>query len=111
MGSAMGFKVVCEADPGGNMYLHISEFLILFHPTPVHKKGGSKFQGRQEASKDAFDNDFRAWLRLDTLETFGAHIHQLLSMAQRSNWSNDLAHQIGTHPPITKYGTKKQLAK
>ena len=86
-GLVMGSKVVCEADLGGNMYLHISEFLILFHPTPVHERGGSKFQGRQEANKDAFDNNFRAWLGLDTLKT------------------------SGTHPPIAKYGTKKQLAK
>ena len=51
------------------------------------ERGGSKFQGRQKTSKGAFNNDFRAWLGLGTLEI------------------------LVTHPPIAKYGTKKQLAK
>ena len=88
MGSATGSKLICEANLARNMYVHICEFLILFHPTPTCERGGSQqFQGRQTVCKEAFDNSFRAWLELDTLETFG------------------------TPPPIAKYGTKKQLAK
>ena len=87
VGLVMGPKVFCAANPARNMYICISEFLILFHPTPVCERGGSQFQGRQTVHKETFDNNFRAWLGLDTLET------------------------PGTHPPIAKYGTKKQLAK
>ena len=90
MSSMIGSKTSCDnLDPSRNMFIHISEFLILFHPAPVHERGGSKFQGRKKASKDAFNNNFRAWLGLGILET------------------------LGTHPAtIAKYyGTKKQLAK
>ena len=88
MASVMSSETNCDTlDPAGNILVHISEFLILFHPPPVCKRGRSKFQGRQKASKDAFNNNFRVWLGLGTLET------------------------LGTHPPIAKYGTKKQLAK
>ena len=89
MSPMMGPETSCDAlDLAGNMFISISKFLILFHPPPVCKRGaGSKFQGRQRVYKVAFDNNFRAWLGVLTLETFNIH------------------------PLIVKYGTRKQLAK